>query len=64
MQLEGTAGQRLGVYLAEPGTPDYDAMVLLDMTAPQHAAKAIGSVKLTRQTRHLPLVPTGWRLTD
>jgi hypothetical protein len=28
MQLEGTPGQRLGVYVAEPGTPDYDAMIL------------------------------------
>jgi transcriptional regulator with XRE-family HTH domain len=34
MQLEGTPGQRLGAYTAEPGTPDYDAMILLDMTAP------------------------------
>lgn len=33
MQLEGTPGQRLGIYLAEPGTPDCDAMILLDMTA-------------------------------
>jgi transcriptional regulator with XRE-family HTH domain len=32
MQLEDTPGQRLGVYLAEPGTPDYDAMILLDTT--------------------------------
>ncbi|WP_330248308.1 MULTISPECIES: helix-turn-helix transcriptional regulator [unclassified Streptomyces] len=39
MQLEGTPGQRLGVYLAEPGTPDHDAMLLLDMTAPQPAAR-------------------------
>ncbi|MBU3064271.1 helix-turn-helix transcriptional regulator [Nocardia sp. NEAU-G5] len=39
MQLEATPGQRLGIYIAEPGTPDYDAMVLLDMTAPRHAAK-------------------------
>jgi hypothetical protein len=39
MQLEGTPGQRLGVYVAEPGTPDYDAMILLDMTAPRHTAK-------------------------
>ncbi len=37
MALETTPGQRLGVYTAEPGTPDYDAMVLLDMTAPHHA---------------------------
>jgi transcriptional regulator with XRE-family HTH domain len=40
MQLEGTPGQRLGVYVAEPGTPDYDAMVLLDMTAPAHTGKS------------------------
>lgn len=35
MQLEGTPGQRLGVYFAEPGTPDHDAMLLLDLTAPR-----------------------------
>jgi hypothetical protein len=39
MQLEGTLGQRLGVYTAEPGTPDHDAMTLLDLTAPRHAAE-------------------------
>jgi transcriptional regulator with XRE-family HTH domain len=39
MQLEGTPGQRLGVYVAEPGTPDYDAMILLDMTAPRPAGQ-------------------------
>ncbi|WP_326823026.1 helix-turn-helix transcriptional regulator [Streptosporangium sp. NBC_01756] len=38
MDLEGTPGQRLGVYVAEPGTSDYDAMLLLDMTAPEPAA--------------------------
>ncbi|WBB59602.1 helix-turn-helix transcriptional regulator [Streptomyces sp. WMMC500] len=31
--LEGTPGQRMGFYTAEPGSPDHDAMVLLDMTA-------------------------------
>jgi hypothetical protein len=40
MQLEGTPGQRLGVYVTEPGTPDYDAMILLDMTAPRHPPPA------------------------
>ena len=35
MQLEGTPGQRLGIYLAEPGTPHHDAIILLDMTAPR-----------------------------
>ena len=39
MQLEGTPGQRLGVYTAEPGTPDHDAMLLLDMTAPQRSER-------------------------
>ncbi|MFG3250300.1 helix-turn-helix transcriptional regulator [Streptomyces sp. NPDC048187] len=34
MHLEATPGQRIGVYTAEPGTPDHDAMLLLDMTAP------------------------------
>jgi hypothetical protein len=33
-------GQRLGVYVAERGTPDYDAMVLLDMTAHDAAKPA------------------------
>ncbi|MEV7324593.1 helix-turn-helix transcriptional regulator [Streptomyces sp. NPDC093970] len=37
MHLEGTPGQRIGVYTAEPGTPDHDAMMLLDMTAPAPA---------------------------
>jgi transcriptional regulator with XRE-family HTH domain len=38
MQLEGTPGQRLGVYVAAPGTPDHDALLLLDLTAPPPAA--------------------------
>ncbi|GHJ40444.1 helix-turn-helix transcriptional regulator [Streptomyces sp. TS71-3] len=33
MQLEDTPGQRLGVYTADPGTPDHDALLLLDLTA-------------------------------
>ncbi|MEY9838064.1 helix-turn-helix transcriptional regulator [Streptacidiphilus sp. EB103A] len=39
MALEGTPGHRLGVYTAEPGTPDHDAVLLLDMTAPQASAQ-------------------------
>ncbi|MFJ2092678.1 helix-turn-helix transcriptional regulator [Streptomyces sp. NPDC087901] len=35
MHLDGTPGQRLGAYTAEPGSPDHDAMLLLDMTAPR-----------------------------
>ncbi len=38
MALESTPGQRMGIYTAEPGTPDHDAMVLLDLTAPGEAA--------------------------
>ncbi|MEV7087398.1 helix-turn-helix transcriptional regulator [Streptomyces sp. NPDC093085] len=34
MGLEGTPGHRMGVYTAAPGTPDHDAMLLLDLTAP------------------------------
>jgi transcriptional regulator with XRE-family HTH domain len=30
MQIEGTPGHRLVIYQAEPGTPDHDAIVLLD----------------------------------
>ncbi|MBV6702225.1 helix-turn-helix transcriptional regulator [Kitasatospora aureofaciens] len=33
MQLEGTPGHRMGIYTAEPGTPDHDAMLLLDLAA-------------------------------
>lgn len=40
MHLEGTPGQRLSVYTAEPDTSDHDAMLLLDMTAPQHAGRS------------------------
>lgn len=33
--VEGTPGQRIGVYITGPGTPDHDALLLLDMTAPR-----------------------------
>jgi len=33
MQIEGTPGHRLVTYYAEPGTPDHDAMLLLDQVA-------------------------------
>ncbi|WP_033281291.1 helix-turn-helix transcriptional regulator [Streptomyces sp. NRRL F-525] len=39
LHVEGTPGQRIVVYTAEPGTPDHDAMLLLDMTAPRPAAR-------------------------
>ncbi|MFF2729849.1 helix-turn-helix transcriptional regulator [Streptomyces sp. NPDC058008] len=42
MRLEGTPGQRMGVYTAEPGTPDHDAMLLLDMTASHTGPRTSG----------------------
>lgn len=38
MELDGTPGQRLGVYVAEPGTPDHDALLLLDLTGSHPAS--------------------------
>jgi hypothetical protein len=38
MDLEGTPGRRLGVYVADPGTPDHDGLLLLDLTAPPPAS--------------------------
>ncbi|MFF5468771.1 helix-turn-helix transcriptional regulator [Streptomyces achromogenes] len=37
MHLDGTPGQRIGVYTAEPGTPDHDALLLLDTAVPAGA---------------------------
>ncbi|TDD59508.1 transcriptional regulator, partial [Actinomadura darangshiensis] len=55
MDLEGTPGQRLGVYIAEPGTPDHDALRLLDMTAPHQAARSDPARSADqRQTRPNP----------
>ncbi|MBZ3905405.1 helix-turn-helix transcriptional regulator [Streptomyces griseiscabiei] len=42
MQLEGTPGQRLVTYYAEPGTPEHDAIVLLDMTAHEYPSGRTG----------------------
>ena len=38
MLLEGTLGQRMNAYYAQPATPDYDAMVLLDLAIHERAA--------------------------
>ncbi|WP_369255659.1 helix-turn-helix transcriptional regulator [Streptomyces sp. R35] len=38
MELEGTPGHRLITYYAEPGTAEHDAIVLLDMLAPENAS--------------------------
>ncbi|MFD0921339.1 helix-turn-helix transcriptional regulator [Saccharopolyspora rosea] len=39
MELAGTPGHRLVAYHAEPGTPDHDAMVLLDLAPAEHPAR-------------------------
>jgi len=39
LDLTRTEGQRLVVYMAAPGTADYDAMVLLDLASSADAAK-------------------------
>jgi len=49
MHLDDTPGQRLGVYTAEPGTPDHDAMLLLDLTVPQSAERP--GLKADREER-------------
>ncbi|SDP82499.1 hypothetical protein SAMN04487981_1521, partial [Streptomyces sp. cf386] len=51
MHLEGTPGQRLGVYTAEPGSPDHDAMLLLDMTTPQPAGHPDTNAEQQRRTQ-------------
>lgn len=35
LHVEGTPGQRIDIYTAEPGAPDHDALLLLDMTTPR-----------------------------
>ncbi|MGW9133476.1 helix-turn-helix transcriptional regulator [Streptomyces sp. NPDC055681] len=38
MEIEGSTGQRLGIFTAEAGTPDHEALARLDKTAVQHRA--------------------------
>lgn len=42
MLLDGTAGHRVNTYFAEPGTPEYDALVLLDISAHERLSAAAG----------------------
>ncbi|MFF4836683.1 helix-turn-helix transcriptional regulator [Streptomyces sp. NPDC001315] len=50
MQLEGTPGHRLGVYTAAPGTPEYDAVVLLDMIGPRPVERPVETEQPHRRT--------------
>lgn len=47
MDLSGTSGQRLVAYFAEPGSPEDDALALLDMASPV-AEPARGPVRPAR----------------
>jgi transcriptional regulator with XRE-family HTH domain len=44
MQLDGTDGHSLVVYLAEPGTPDHDALILLDRLGQESAEEPTGAI--------------------
>ncbi|MGW0584235.1 helix-turn-helix transcriptional regulator [Streptomyces sp. NPDC002920] len=50
MELEGTPGHRLITYYAEPGTADYDALVLLDMLGSQPAPRKATSSSADEST--------------
>lgn len=51
MHLEGTPGQRLSVYTAEPGSPDHDAVLLLDRAAPAPAGQPDTNAEQQHRTR-------------
>ncbi|MEU3619433.1 helix-turn-helix transcriptional regulator [Streptomyces sp. NPDC006872] len=38
LQLEGAPGHRVFLFFAEPGTPEHDALVLLDLLGQEHTA--------------------------
>ncbi|WP_327399248.1 helix-turn-helix transcriptional regulator [Streptomyces sp. NBC_01288] len=49
LHIEGTPGQRITVYTAEPGSSDHDALLLLDMTAPRPTGHPVPAPKATGQ---------------
>ncbi|MFB7655911.1 MULTISPECIES: helix-turn-helix transcriptional regulator [unclassified Streptomyces] len=51
LQIEGSAGQRIGAYTTEPGGADHDAMLLLDMTTEPAATAPSGEPSARRHTR-------------
>jgi hypothetical protein len=46
LEINGTGGARVTVYSAEPGSPDHDAVVLLDL----HGADALDGTNSTNAT--------------
>lgn len=45
MEIEGSTGQRLGIFTAEAGTPDREALARLDDAIVQHRANpAVGQI--------------------
>jgi len=56
LPLVGTDGQRFIVYVAEPGTPDHDAMVLLDLLA-SPAVQSLRPVRATASPRPMSARP-------
>ncbi len=49
LDLDGSGGRRLIFYYAEPGTPAYDVMVLLDMDRPRTGTGAATDTSMTRR---------------
>lgn len=47
LHMEGIPGRRVGVYTAEPGTPDHDVLLPLDMTAPRLGERQAPTRKAT-----------------
>jgi hypothetical protein len=49
MEVNRTIGQRVVVYSAEPGTPDHDAMVLLDLKVSHTPVEAAGAAEAVQE---------------
>ena len=59
MQLDGTEGHSLAVYLAAPGTPEHDALILLDRLGQESAHEPADATLQTGQRPTPPQNATG-----